>query len=296
MPLMPSSGAALEAVQSSSPGALVPRGDVPVAENICTVLSNEWVNSEYKHLVLSAPPVALAVLPGQFFHLRCPGVADEQPFLRRPMSVYGIDRARRRIEFLYKVQGIGTRGLATLTSGMTLDAFGPVGNGFTFPTGAHHIVLVARGVGLATLAPIANEAQERGIAITAVLSARSAAFVMSADVFLATGADVITVTDEDGSSQVAEVEHMLREIHQRRSIDLFITCGSNRLLSLLQRVGHELGISGQVAVEQHMGCSLGMCFACVLPFRKKGTDRLTYRRVCYEGPVFPIEDTVTWSI
>src|SRR5271155_581255 len=97
--------------------------DAPVAENMCAVVSNRWVNDDYKHLVVEAGSPALDAQPGQFFHLRCPSLGADRPFLRRPMSVYRIDRAAKRIEFLYKVTGAGPRGLASLEPGDLLDAF-----------------------------------------------------------------------------------------------------------------------------------------------------------------------------
>jgi len=44
-------------------------------------------------------------------------------------SVYRIDRANGRIEFLYKCVGRGTRGLATLKAGEQLNMVGPLGVG-----------------------------------------------------------------------------------------------------------------------------------------------------------------------
>jgi dihydroorotate dehydrogenase electron transfer subunit len=272
-----------------------------VAENLCRVVSNEWVNPEYKHLVLDAPPVALTAKPGQFFHLACPPADDQAAFLRRPMSVYRVSRTRAQIEFLYKVQGVGTRGLAFLGKGDTLDALGPVGRGFTLPEGARRALLLARGVGLATLAPLAEFAVAQGVAITAVLSARSRNLVMSADYLREVGAEVRIVTDDEDTSDVVHVENLIRGLHASQPFDFVTTCGSNRLLTLLQRLAKELDIKGEIALEQHMGCALGACFACVRPFRKPGKPgkpgdetQLTYRRVCCEGPVFDLQETVSW--
>ncbi len=109
------------------------------------------------------------------------------------------------------------------------------------------------------------------------------------------GAEVIVVTDEDGSSDVVEVERIIRELHNRSRIDALATCGSNRLLFLLQRIGGELNISGEVAMEQHMGCALGMCFGCVKAFRvEPGSEVLTYRRICWDVPVFDVREAVSW--
>jgi len=266
-----------------------------IAENECRVIHNEWVNAEYKHLLLQAPPTALAASAGQFFHLLCPAVDGASPLLRRPMSVYRCSPAQERLEFLYKVQGAGTRGLATLAKGDMLDALGPLGQGFEPPPAARHALLVARGVGLATLAPLAEVCTARDIAVSAVLSARSPDLVMSADYLRSVGASVHVVTDLDQNSAVPQVEALVRGIHGRRRVDYIATCGSNRLLAMLQQFADAFAIPGQTALEQHMGCGLGACFACVRPFRKQaGQPQLTYRRVCWEGPVFDLQETVSW--
>jgi dihydroorotate dehydrogenase electron transfer subunit len=269
--------------------------ELTVGENLCDVVSNEWVNAEYKHLVLKAPAIALAALPGQFFHLMCPPSGDDQPYLRRPMSLYRVDPPSETIEFLYKVQGVGTRGLATLVPGGVLDAMGPVGVGFDVAEDCKHILVLARGVGLATMAPLAEYAGRRGAKVTAILSARSKALVMSQDYLRSVGAEVVLVDDEDGSSAVENIESLIRRIHADTPFDLLTTCGSNRFLQLLKTLGAELGVAGQVALEQHMGCALGMCFACVKPFRKSpDSPDTSYRRVCWDGPVFDIQETVAW--
>ncbi len=266
-----------------------------IAENLCPIVVNAWVNDEYKYLEVSAPPIALAAVPGQFFHLRCPAVGEDQPFLRRPMSVYHIDRAGGRMAFLYKVQGAGTRGLASLEPGDVLDAFGPVGNRLALPERGGHLLIAGRGVGLATLAPLAVRARDCGVRVSAILSARNSDLLMSEELLRCAGATVLTVTDEQATSDVEAVDALVRDIHARTPIGAFATCGSNRLFLLLQRLGRELGIPGQVALEQRMGCALGMCYACVKTFRKThDSDVLTYRRVCWEGPVFDLQEAMAW--
>ena len=102
-------------MQALLDGVTVPSALQRSADDVvAAVVSNAWVNSEYKHLVLAAPAPAPAALAGQFFQLECPATADDRPFFRRPMSVYKADAARGEVEFLYKVTGEGTRGLATL--------------------------------------------------------------------------------------------------------------------------------------------------------------------------------------
>ena len=40
---------------------------IPAEESLCPVVSHDWVNAEYKHLVVEASSKALSVTPGQFF-------------------------------------------------------------------------------------------------------------------------------------------------------------------------------------------------------------------------------------
>jgi dihydroorotate dehydrogenase electron transfer subunit len=280
-------------MQALLDGVTVPSALQRSADDVvATVVSNAWVNSEYKHLVLAAPAPAPAALAGQFFQLECPATADDRPFFRRPMSVYKADAARGEVEFLYKVTGEGTRGLATLATGNRMRILGPLGVGFRLDPAWREIAVVGRGVGLATLAPLAEAAAAQGIGVTAVFSARGPAQVMSVERFASAGARVEVVLDSDRTSDVAQVEALMRRLIGEGRADALFTCGSNRLMLLLQRLGREFSIPGQVAMEQQMACGLGMCFCCVRSFRS-GDDTVS-RRVCWEGPVFDLQEALSW--
>jgi dihydroorotate dehydrogenase electron transfer subunit len=264
----------------------------PIEETCARVISNHAVNPEYFHLSLVATPGMLAAVPGQFFHLQCPGGNGDSPLLRRPMSIYRINANEQRIEFLYKVTGAGTRGLSRLAAGDALNVLGPLGRGFQLRAPLRHVLFAARGVGMATMAPLAEAGIGAGARVTGVLSARNADLVMSEDYLRFVGATTHVVTDEAGTSAAADIEILIRRIHDRQPIDLLATCGSNRLLQVVKSLASDLNIAGQVALEQHMGCALGMCFCCVRAFRIE--DKITYRRVCFEGPVFDVRETISW--
>jgi len=263
----------------------------PVEETRCPVVAHDWVNDEYKHLVVKATPKALAAKPGQFFQLLCPSPDAVQVWFRRPQSVYRVARSSGRLEFLYKVVGRGTQGLATLTPGDPLDMVGPLGRGFTIDPTWKNIVVLGRGVGLATMAPISQIAGEMGVRVTAILSARSPELALAADLFESVGT-VLKVLDTDGTSSVENVEAILRRLIHERKADAFFTCGSNRLLQLMKRVALEHKIPGQAAMEQIMACGLGPCYICVRTFEVDGKKEL--RRVCVEGPVFDLQECMGW--
>jgi dihydroorotate dehydrogenase electron transfer subunit len=247
----------------------------PLREMNCEVVFNRALAGPYWHLSVSMPSPAPTVNPGQFFQLLCPGQGSGNHVLRRPMSAYRIDDGDGRIEFLYKVVGVGTHALTGLAEGDSLNAFGPLGYGFRLKPDWRHVILLGRGAGLATLAPLAKSAITQGIAVTAVLS---------------TARPELAIADVDGSAAVEQVESLLRRLAAMHGSNLIATCGSERLLHLVQRLADELGIAGQVALEQPMACGIGMCFCCVRPF---SVDRKTVmRRICSEGPVFDVREAV----
>ena len=254
-----------------------------VATLACCVVEHRWVNARYKYLRLACPvQLARHTVAGQFFQLACPVSDAQAPFLRRPMSVYGIGPEEDRIEFLYHVKGLGTRALERLRVGEALTLTGPLGTGFAFSPDWKRVLLVARGVGLATMAPLVPLAERAGVAITAVLSARSPGDLMAQEFLRGAPAAVHAVFDSDGSSAVARVEPLIRNLLDAERPDMVYTCGSNRLLALLQ----ELGAQGEVALEQQMACAMGVCLSCVRLFNENGEK--VFRRVCCEGPVFPL--------
>jgi len=263
-----------------------------VASHRCKVVEHRWVNERYKYLRLSSQSdLAGATRPGQFYQLKCPVTDEEQPFLLRPMSVYGVGPEPGTIEFLYNVTGVGTRALATLAVGDHMDIVGPLGNTFVLDPGYKRILVLARGVGLATMAPLLQYAARSGIGITAIMSARKPEDLMRDEFLRGVEADVHCVYDSDGSSSVEEVEALVRRLLDAQAHDVVYTCGSHRLLMLLQRVlGDYPQVRGEVAMEQRMACGMGVCLSCVRLFDVDGDKQ--FLRVCREGPVFAIRDVV----
>jgi dihydroorotate dehydrogenase electron transfer subunit len=255
-------------------------------------VEHRWVNQRYKYLRLASDALAGRITkPGQFYQLKCPVTNGQQPFLLRPMSVYGTDPECGSIEFLYNVSGLGTTAMSHLTVDAHMDIVGPFGNMFTFEPWFGRVLVVARGVGLATMAPLVRQAAQAGVSVTAVMSARTPDDLMSNEFLRGASAELHTVFDSDGSSSVEQMEALLRGVIEEQRPDCVYTCGSHRLLMLLQRVlADHPQILGEVAMEQRMACGMGVCLSCVRLFDCDGDKQ--FRRVCREGPVFPIKDVV----
>ncbi|QKS72342.1 dihydroorotate dehydrogenase electron transfer subunit [Paenalkalicoccus suaedae] len=251
------------------------------------ILANVQVSARYWHMTVDASAIEEPIRPGQFFHIRC---GDSlYPFLRRPLSIYRINATT--IEFLYLVKGRGTIEMSKLQAGDQLDVVGPLGQGFTIPSDANSILLIGRGVGIATLAALAQEAAIEGVQCTAILSARSRDDLLAADMLSELGATVIKVTEEDNTSDVLQVSALIHELMVKSAISAVYTCGSKRLSLVAQQIIEEYGVFGEIALEEHMGCAMGACFACVCDIRND-QDGVSSVRVCIEGPVFPLEKVV----
>lgn len=261
------------------------------ADEAAEVVGNAPAAEGYRLMTARVAGPALSARPGQFFQLECPAAGADRPYFRRPMSTYAVDRAASTVSFLYKLVGVGTRALSTLEPGDRFRLLGPLGNGFTVPTTAHRIVVLGRGVGIATLAPLAERVARAGFGVTALLSARSATHLLAADRLAAAGVMVVPLLDSDGSSSPAYVASEITRLAKRGAVDALYTCGSARLLAVAQRLSREHGFSGEVALESHMACGLGMCFACVRDFVTPEGEREA-RRVCWDGPVFPLLEAV----
>ena len=115
---------------------------------------------------------------------------------------------------------------------------------------------------------------------------------MSEDLFEELGADTVTVVDEDGSSDVDNVEKILEGLIADGKADAFFTCGSSRLLKLMQVLGKKHDVPGQVAMEQIMVCGVGACYVCMRTFEIDGER--TLKRVCREGQCSTCREAVGW--
>lgn len=263
-----------------------------VSAHDCEIVEHRPVNSRYRYLrVRAAAPLARTTHAGQFYQLKCPVSEQHQPFLLRPMSVYGMGPGDCDIEFLYNVTGVGTRALAQVEQRGVMSIVGPLGRPFSLDQGARRLLMVARGVGLATMAPLVQRAARAGIGLTVVMSARTPGDLMKEAFLRSVPADTHCVFDSDGTSSAQRMDGLLRKLIERDQPDAVYTCGSQRLLTLLQRLLADYPrILGEVALEQRMACGMGVCLSCVRMFDDGHTRQ--FQRVCREGPVFSIRDVV----
>ncbi|MBR1933587.1 MAG: dihydroorotate dehydrogenase electron transfer subunit [Prevotella sp.] len=238
------------------------------------------------------PPMA----PGQFVEVRVDG--SPSTFLRRPISINFVDYEANELWLLVATVGDGTRQMALLQAGQTLNCVLPLGNGFSQEEplpGA--VLLVGGGVGVAPLLYLGAQLRQKGAEPTFLLGARTAKDLLLLDEFRRYGR--LLVTTEDGSlgERGFVTQH---SVLVQEHFDLIQCCGPTPMMKAVARYARQNGIDCEVSLENLMACGLGACLCCVEKVRTgdespataniKGTTTAGTSNVCVckEGPVFNI--------
>ncbi len=252
------------------------------------ILSNDKVSNRYWHMVLDATKIKETIDPGQFFNIQTTEYGSYFPLLRRPFSIFRI--FHDTLEFLYKVDGAGTQSLKEYRPNDTINILGPAGFPFTIRDNSQNILLLARGVGIATLAALAQRAAQEKRNIYAILSARTKNDLLAVKELENYCTKIYAVTEEEQTSDVNNVRQIVNKLIFENNIDAAYTCGSRRLSILLQEITNEQKIFSQVALEEYMACGIGVCYSCVCKVKKD--DGIHIVKSCEEGPVFSLKEVI----
>ncbi len=236
-----------------------------VTENV-RIAENVW------KMVLESPELE-EQKPGQFVNIKLDGL-----YLRRPISVY--DAEPGKLTIIWKTIGKGTRQMAGLEAGETLDVLTGLGNGYDLSKSGDRPLLLGGGVGVPPLYLLAKRLIAQGKQVTVVLGFNTKAEVFGEAEFKALGCGV-TVTTADGSCGIKGfVTDALPEEYS-----YFYTCGPEPMLKAVYRATKT---GGQFSFEERMGCGFGACMGC-------SCKTITgYKRICREGPVLEKEE-ILWT-
>lgn len=252
---------------------------------LASVIANDPVADGVFVIRLEEPDQANQVRPGQFVHVRCRDGSD--PLLRRPLSVLRTGRCRAsglpagQYEVLYEVVGRGTELLSRLRPGDLLDVLGPLGRPFEINRGTRRLLLVGGGVGIVPLVALADEAIQREIAVTLLAGFRSAAKVYPAG-RLPPDLEYVVATNDGSLGHEGYVTSLVPSYLVWA--DQICACGPVPMLRALATVERPDSLPVSIAMEERMGCAMGVCLGCVVPTRSGP------RRVCRDGPVFALEE------
>ena len=293
---------------------LFPENTLSTSAMVYPILENENISPGFYRMVLDISTDSSLPVPGQFYNLRCGETKD--PLLRRPFSVHRVSKENGsvRLEILYRVVGKGTAWLSGRKKGERLDTIGPLGNGFLMREGIQNVALVARGIGIAPLYAVGDALRKENpkVRIHVLMGARYADRIFYQEELEKLG-DLYLYTDDGSLGYHGRAPqlllHLLETDRLPRGFDLY-ACGPVPMMRDLAGIAERFSLSGQVALETHMGCGFGACLSCAIPLKPKAVktcaawhkpalqwseDRSTvYSLICKDGPVYDIRE-VDWD-
>jgi dihydroorotate dehydrogenase electron transfer subunit len=277
-----------------------------IFEERAEVLAHERFAGDQFILTLKAPKCARAATPGSFVHLSC----DEQVPMRRPLSIMRAHPERGSIEVLYKIVGPGLGALAARRVGESLNALGPIGNGFVPHRERPRTLLVGGGVGIPPMVFLAERLREdtgtpwkplvlMGSEIPFPFRARPSTILVPGmpDGVIA----CMPLLDEWGIpsrltslagyagchegyvTELAATWHASLDRAALSEVELF-ACGPTPMLKAAAAVARKFGIPCQVSLEEFMACAVGGCAGCAVKVMTPNGPAM--KRVCVDGPVF----------
>lgn len=240
-----------------------------------------------------APDLARAARPGQFLHIRCGDGQD--PLLRRPISIHAVDRQNGLVSIMFHVVGRGTALLAQRKEGY-IDVMGPLGRGFAINQGYVNcknksIMVMGGGIGVAPLYFLLQELVLLDDArIIVLLGAKNAEQLLIHEKTKQLGLTTYVATDDSSAGYQGVVTDLISE-ELRQEIGFAYACGPVPMLKALCSLLNEIGVPGEVSVEERMACGVGACLSCVCRVKDaKGIEN--YRHACVDGPVFSVGEVV----
>lgn len=234
----------------------------------------------YFSLVLQHPERLPEIAAGQFVEVEVPG--NKQVMLRRPISIHDVDIANNTLTLLVQVVGKGTRTLASLNVGDSLNLVYPLGHGFSLE--GKKVLLVGGGAGIAPLLHLSKCLAAKGIRPTILLGGRTAALIPVQKEFEPYG--TIGFATEDGS--LGEKGLVTQHSLFSADYDHIYTCGPTPMMKAVARYAMEKGIECEVSLENMMACGIGACLCCVVDSDEG------HKCVCKEGPVFNAKRLTNW--
>ncbi len=255
---------------------------------LATLIDKSEIIKDVYHFKVKAEKIVNEAKPGNFIEIRVN--ENTEPFLRRPISIYNLDKEKGILEFIFQVKGKGTKILAEKQKGDLIDIIGPLGFGTFKLKDYKNILILGGGIGIFPLYELAKQAKKEGINVNTYLGFRNKEFVMLEEEFDKVS-NKLTITTDDGSYKEKgfAIDFLEKDI-EKQKIDCIYACGPLPMLKAIQKLANETKIECQISLEEKMGCGLGVCLGCAVKKANSPKDNPEYFHVCKGGPVFNSRD------
>ena len=237
---------------------------------------------------VQADEIVSTAKPGNFIEIRVND--DIEPFLRRPISIYNMNKENGILEFIFQIKGKGTTILAKRNEGELIDIVGPLGFGTFKYSSYENLAIIGGGIGVFPLYELAKSAKNENKNVNTYLGFRNKDLVVLEYEFNKVS-NQLTITSDDGSyAQKGFAIDFLKKDIEDGKIDSIYACGPLPMLKAVRELALEKNIPCQISLEEKMACGLGVCLGCAVKTAKSPKEAPEYWHVCKAGPVFQAKD------
>ena len=256
----------------TAPGPLHVRGEVLATKTV----------GAYQHLSLVVPGVGERSRPGSFLAL---SVGDGH-LARRAFWIHRVGPMgghRAVVEVVVEPRGPGSRELAGLPAGSTVEVTGPFGRPYALPREPARCLLVGEGYAAASLTTLTERLRERGCAVRLVLGGADDARVL----------EPLESRRSVGQVEVALGDLTAPAVEALPDVDVVYVAASLPVQRAVADAVSGGDVTCQVALERPLTCATGLCRGCPVPVLDDQGDTHVVR-ACVDGPVFRAE-RVDWE-
>ncbi|MFW5979853.1 MAG: dihydroorotate dehydrogenase electron transfer subunit [Bacillota bacterium] len=247
------------------------------------ILSNIQVGPDIYKLKIKSTEICNNAKPGQFVHIKV-NKNNNDPLLRRPLSIFDRNQKGETISLLYKIYGRGTKILSEYKKGEKIDILGPLGNNFSTNIKDKKILVIAGGMGAAPLYFL-TKALSASNKISVILGSENKyklSYIINS--FMQLDLNLYSTTISEKNKNVIDYWLELKENGLLNNINKVFTCGPRPMLKTIQQICENDRTPAEVSLEERMGCGIGVCLSCICETIEGN------KRLCQEGPVLPLSE------
>jgi len=222
---------------------------------------------------VTAPIISRKAQPGQFVVVM---VTEEGE--RIPLTV--VDCIHDQIVLIFQEAGLSTKLLGRLNEGDELHALlGPLGHPTTIKNYGK-VILVAGGVGIAEILPVAKALKKAGNHVDTIMGARSKELLFLENELREASSELHVITDDGSYVRKGFTTDVLRELLEKDTYDFIYAVGPIPMMKRAGEVTKEFHAVTYVSLNALMMDGTGMCGGCRVTVGGK------VKFACVDGPEF----------
>ena len=184
------------------------------------LIEKEYLKNDILRFKVEANKIVETAKPGNFIEIRVTDTTE--PFLRRQISIYNLEKEEGTLEFIFQIKGEGTRLLSKKQEGDLIDIVGPLGMGTFKLNDYKNIAIIGGGIGVFPLYELSKEADKENRNVNIYLGFRNKENVLLEDEFKNVSKKLVITTD-DGTYGIKgfAIEELKKDLN---NVDCIYAC------------------------------------------------------------------------